>query len=188
MAFKIKINLNLHLLLLFLITALCLALASKDPELKQCKHQCKVQRQFDEQQKRDCERSCDEYYKMKKEKGRNYESEEEEEEEEEEENPYVFDDEHFVGKVETGEGKIKVLQKFTQRSQLLRGIENFRVSIVEANPSTFVVPTHFDAEIIMFVAQGNAVFILSLFNFLKKMFRWNYYWFLEQLIKKLISK
>uniref|UniRef100_A0A0A0KAE2 Cupin type-1 domain-containing protein n=2 Tax=Cucumis sativus TaxID=3659 RepID=A0A0A0KAE2_CUCSA len=154
MAFKIKINLNLHLLLLFLITAVCLALASKDPELKQCKHQCKVQRQFDEQQKRDCERSCDEYYKMKKEKGRNYESEEEEEEEEEVENPYVFDDEHFVGQIETGEGKIKVLQKFTQRSHLLRGIENFRVSIVEANPSTFVVPTHFDAEIILFVAQG----------------------------------
>ncbi|XP_038898840.1 vicilin Jug r 6.0101-like [Benincasa hispida] len=150
-----KFKLPLLLFLLFL-TAACLA--SKDPELKQCKHQCKVQRQFDEQQRRDCERSCDEYYKMKKErergKGRNYEREEEGDDDDEEKNPYVFEDKHFEGKVETGEGRIRVLQKFTQRSELLRGIENFRVSIVEANPSTFVIPTHFDAEILLFVAQG----------------------------------
>ncbi|XP_023547904.1 sucrose-binding protein-like [Cucurbita pepo subsp. pepo] len=144
------------LLLLLSVTVGCLAF--KDPELEQCKHQCRVQQKFGEKQKRDCEKMCDEYHKMKKERereeGRYYESEEEREEEYGESNPYVFDDEHFGERVETGEGRIRVLQRFTQRSELLRGIDNYRVSLVEANPSTFVSPSHFDAEIILFVAEG----------------------------------
>lgn len=92
-----------------------------------------------------------------REEGRYYESEEEREEEYGESNPYVFDDEHFGERVETGEGRIRVLQRFTQRSELLRGIDNYRVSLVEANPSTFVSPSHFDAEIILFVAEGTPV-------------------------------
>lgn len=87
------------------------------------------------------------------EEGRNYYKEEEEFEE----NPYVFEDKHFEGGGETetvGEGRVRILQKFTERSELLRGIENYRVSIVEANPSSFVIPMHFDAEIVLFVAEG----------------------------------
>nr|7UV3_A Chain A, Vicilin Pis v 3.0101 [Pistacia vera] len=37
-----------------------------DPELKQCKHQCKVQRQYDEEQKEQCAKGCEKYYKEKK--------------------------------------------------------------------------------------------------------------------------
>lgn len=146
---------KIALALLLFLAAACLA--TRDPELKQCKHQCKVQRQFDEKERRDCERECDEYYKTKKQR-ENYERQsqrEEEKEEEENENPFVFEEEDLVGgEMETGEGRVRVVPKFTERSELLRGIENFRVSIVEANPSTFVIPSHLDAEMILFVAQG----------------------------------
>nr|B4X640.2 RecName: Full=Vicilin Pis v 3.0101; AltName: Full=7S globulin; AltName: Full=7S seed storage protein; AltName: Full=7S vicilin-like protein Pis v 3; AltName: Full=Vicilin Pis v 3; AltName: Allergen=Pis v 3.0101; Flags: Precursor [Pistacia vera] len=68
-------------LTLFLVSVLILcaglALAKTDPELKQCKHQCKVQRQYDEEQKEQCAKGCEKYYKEKK--GREQEEEEEEE-------------------------------------------------------------------------------------------------------------
>lgn len=165
MALKAKAPLVILLLSLFVICA-SLALATQDPELKQCKHQCRHQRQFDEQQQEECERRCEEYHREKKERERaerrrgqegSSESERyegEESEEEEETNPYLFEDEHFESRVRTEEGTDKILQKFSRRSKLLRGLENYRVAILEANPHTFVAPAHFDAEIVLFVAKG----------------------------------
>lgn len=169
MAFKPKIPIALLLLTSLLAICAGLALAMQDPELKQCKHQCRHQRQFDEQEKEHCQRSCDEYHIEKKareraerrisEEGSSREEGYEEEElggEREEENPYVFEDEDFETRVRTDEGRIQVLEKFTKRSKLLRGIENFRVAILEANPQTFISPAHFDAELVVFVAKGRA--------------------------------
>lgn len=166
MAFKPKIPIALLLLSLLAICA-GLALAMQDPELKQCKHQCRHQRQFDEQEKEQCQRSCEEYHREKKaregterrrsEEGSSREESYEEEEfggEHEEENPYVFEDEDFETRASTDEGRVQVLEKFTKRSKLLRGIENFRVAILEANPQTFISPAHFDAELVLFVAKG----------------------------------
>ncbi|XP_062143371.1 vicilin Cor a 11.0101-like [Alnus glutinosa] len=153
------------LLLSLLVISAGLALAKQDPELHQCKHQCKHQRQFDEQQKEECERSCEEYIREKKERergqherrrGEGNSREEEEEETQREENPYVFEDKHFEDRVRTEEGRVQVLEKFTKRSKLLRGIENYRVAILEANPHTFIAPAHFDAELVLFVAMGRA--------------------------------
>lgn len=166
MAFKPKISIALLLLSLLAICA-GLSVAMQDPELKQCKHQCRHQRQFDEQEKEQCERSCDEYHREGKawerperrrlEEGSSGEESYEEEEsggEHEEENPYLFEDEDFETRVSTDEGRVQILEKFTKRSKLLRGIENFRVAILEANPHTFISPAHFDAELVLFVAYG----------------------------------
>lgn len=66
----------------------------------------------------------------------------------------MFEDQHFTTKVETQHGRVKILQNFRERSKLLRGIENYRVAILEADPQTFIVPNHWDAEAIIFVAKG----------------------------------
>lgn len=139
------------LLLLSLLVGL--ALAKQDPELKQCQHQCRHQRQFDEQQKEECERSCEEYIREKKQREREREGDGIEEKEEDQ-NPYLFEDKDFEARVKTEEGRVRVLEKFSKRSKLLRGIENYRVAILEANPHTFIAPAHFDAELVLFVAKG----------------------------------
>ncbi|CAN1270983.1 Vicilin Pis v 3.0101 [Linum perenne] len=71
-----------------------------------------------------------------------------------EENPYVFREEHFESQSQSQHGRVDLLQKFADRSELLKGIENFRVGFLEANPQTFVPPVHIDADAVFFVAQG----------------------------------
>ncbi|KAL3742597.1 hypothetical protein ACJRO7_017984 [Eucalyptus globulus] len=235
-------GLKASLVVLSLLLALALASASasakQDPELKQCRHQCKVQQQFSEEQQRQCEQRCEDYYLQKQErkreegreeekgggddrkqlkecqkqcerrqqKGRSREGcqqrcveaygrkgedqprkrrgkedqekergkewvndryEEEEEEEggesegrEESDNPYVFDREHFKAIVETEHGRVSVLPKFTKRSKLLRGIENFRLALLEAEPNTFEVPSHWDTDAVLFIVEGRGTITL----------------------------
>ncbi|KAJ7972766.1 Vicilin [Quillaja saponaria] len=87
-------------ILLFSLLALFagLALGIQDPELQTCKHQCQHQRQFTEDQIRECE----------------------------------------------------------ERSNLLSGIKDFRVATLEANPQTFLFPSHFDSEIVLYIVNGRA--------------------------------
>ncbi|EXB22118.1 Sucrose-binding protein [Morus notabilis] len=160
-------KLSLVILSVLVLTA-SLASATQDPELKQCRHQCKHQRGFEEEQRQQCEQRCEEYIREKKhrereEEGysrRSRESREEEEEKEEsgerieQNNPYLFEAEHFDTSVRTEEGRVHILKKFTERSKLLKGIENYRVGFLEANPHAFVAPVHFDADVIFFVASG----------------------------------
>lgn len=73
----------------------------------------------------------------------------------------MFDDQHFTTKIGTQHGEVKILQNFKERSKLLRGIENYRVAILEADPQTFIVPNHWDAEAVIFVAKGSFSFLLS---------------------------
>ncbi|KAE8670330.1 Vicilin GC72-A [Hibiscus syriacus] len=51
-------------------------------------------------------------------------------------------------------GNFWVLQKFSQKHQLLNGIDEYRFALIEANPNTFVLPHHCDAEKIYFVTRG----------------------------------
>lgn len=219
---------SLVLLVCTLLVLCCtVSVAKEDPEVRQCKHQCRHQRQFDSKQIRHCERECEKYIEEKEkyqreereretghigEEDENYKrrdpereyrkcrercqeeeqgrreqqlcesecekrrqeekgergreevemyrmgerqrSQDEGEEEVESGNPYVFQDEHFTTKFKTQEGRVRVLQKFTKRSKLFKGVENFRVMIFEANPQTFIIPNHWDADAIFFVAQG----------------------------------
>ncbi|KAA8550838.1 hypothetical protein F0562_002522 [Nyssa sinensis] len=223
MAIKAKLPSVFFLFSLVLVFA-NLALAKEDPELKWCKQLCRQQRQYDEQQKEQCQQGCEAYYREKQRRehegggGRGHEDEwnpespeqrqrectrrcdrreereqpqcqqqcqqryerekqeqgrrgrgegegndsyeggererERAEEQQEGRNPYVFEDQHFTTRAGAQHGRLRVLQKFTERSKLLRGIENYRLAILEADPQTFILPHHCDAEGLFFVARG----------------------------------
>ncbi|XP_027368019.1 sucrose-binding protein-like, partial [Abrus precatorius] len=179
-AMKLKLSLPIFFFLFFfLVLTLFSNLATcqeeeTDPELQTCKHQCRQQQQYSEEDKRTCMRRCDEYYETKQEREREKEKEkeqemeekqthhhhhhhgkEEEKEEEEEEIPYVFEEEDF-DTIHAAEGTIDVLKKFTRKSKLLQGIENFRLSFIKTRSHAFVTPRHFDSEIVLVNVVGRA--------------------------------
>lgn len=133
----------------------------RDPkkQLEECRKECKREYSEEREQRSQCEQQCERQRKEHERggKGNNmYEGSEEEEEQQQQQgnNPYVFEDQHFTTKIRTEHGKVRILQKFTERSKLLKGIENYRVSILEADPQTFIIPNHWDAEALFFVARG----------------------------------
>ncbi|XP_047308055.1 vicilin Jug r 6.0101-like [Impatiens glandulifera] len=138
---------------------------TREPEkrYKECIEQCKSKEGRDIEL---CHIRCDK--QRRKEAGSKHENpthrgEEEEEEgegKERERNPYVFEDQHFQTKFETEHGRVRLLQNFAERSKLLVGLVNHRVSILEANPSTFIAPYHTDADGLFFVAEGKATISL----------------------------
>lgn len=69
-------------------------------------------------------------------------------------NPYYFPEESFSTPLSTQEGKLRILQRFSERSHLLRRIENYRIALLEANPNTALIPNHFDADTLVFVVEG----------------------------------
>lgn len=81
-------------------------------------------------------------------------------EEQESKNPYFFESQRFDSKYRTQEGHIKVLERFSKKSELLQGIDNYRLAVLEANPNTFVLPHHCDAESV-FVVVGGEFFIVQ---------------------------
>ncbi|CAJ1969345.1 unnamed protein product [Sphenostylis stenocarpa] len=155
----------------------------EDPEIRTCKHQCLQQPQYTEDDKQTCLQNCDAYHHMKQKREKDkeekfrkkiahegYHHKEHEEEEEctekveevdeggEEENPYIFEeDRDFETKVETDDGRIRVLKKFTEKSKLLKGIQNIRLAILEARAHTFVSPRHFDSDVVLFNINGRAL-------------------------------
>lgn len=54
----------------------------------------------------------------------------------------------------TEAGQIKILERFSKKSELLRGIDDYRVTMLEADPNTFALPNHFDADTVIFVVGG----------------------------------
>ncbi|XP_073526088.1 uncharacterized protein [Phyllobates terribilis] len=185
MGLKGKYSVLFFVVALFLLS--CLTAAKEDPELMTCKHQCRQQRQYDEKQKRFCERQCEDYSKEKRERERRKEGKEEderwdinprwdpqedrremgrrsrgydEEGEGERENPYVFNEDEFETKFQNQFGRERVLPKFSRVSKHLKGIENFRVEIFETKPMTFMLPKHCDADAFFFVANGRGTITL----------------------------
>ncbi|RWR85231.1 vicilin-like protein antimicrobial peptides 2-2 precursor [Cinnamomum micranthum f. kanehirae] len=75
-------------------------------------------------------------------------------------NPYYFPEESFSTPLSTQEGKLRILQRFSERSHLLRRIENYRIALLEANPNTALIPNHFDADTLVFVVEGSATITL----------------------------
>ncbi|KAL0284605.1 UNVERIFIED_CONTAM: Vicilin Car i [Sesamum calycinum] len=69
-------------------------------------------------------------------------------------NPYFFESQRFDSKYRTEEGNVKVLERFSKKSELLQGVDNYRLAVLEANPNTFVLPHHCDAESVLVVAGG----------------------------------
>ncbi|KAL8513632.1 hypothetical protein ACS0TY_012933 [Phlomoides rotata] len=141
------------LVVALLLASATISLASEDPELTQCKQQCEPLKQVDKKEAKSCLQKCKDQEKQRRKGGGGgaeevAENDEREREEVEREggqtqrrNPYVFEDEHFFTGMQTQHGRLRILQKFTDRSELLRGIENYRVAILEAQPQTFIVPS-----------------------------------------------
>ncbi|KAL3827979.1 hypothetical protein ACJIZ3_016781 [Penstemon smallii] len=139
----------LVLFALLLVSAATVALGTRDPEVQQCREKCESERHLDKERRQRCFQRCEE-----KQSGDDIMEGRSESEEEQGQNPYVFEDRHFVTGMQTQHGRIRILQKFTDRSELLRGIENYRVATLEIDPQTFVVPSHWDADSVFFVARG----------------------------------
>ncbi|XP_020086179.1 cupincin-like [Ananas comosus] len=136
--------------------------SDQDPQekLQQCRRWCEERHQGDRRERRRCEEQCDEKYSEERGRGRGNprrEEEKEEEEEEEErggENPYVFEPQSFKHRLRSEHGHFKVLKKFHKQSNLLIGIANYRLAILELNPQTFAMPNHWDADDICYVIKG----------------------------------
>ena len=75
--------------------------------------------------------------------------------------PYVFDRRSFRRVVRSEQGSVRALRPFHEASKLLRGIRNYRVAVLEANPRSFVVPSHTDAHCICYVVQGTPVTVIE---------------------------
>lgn len=69
-------------------------------------------------------------------------------------NPFFFDEKSFRTPLKTQEGNLRIVDRFTQRSHLLRGIENYRLAVLEANPNAALMPIHCDTDEILFVVAG----------------------------------
>jgi len=79
-------------------------------------------------------------------------------EEESTNHPYHFRKRSFSDWFQSKEGFVRVLPKFTKHAPaLFRGIENYRFSLVEMEPTTFFVPHHLDADAVFIVLQGKGV-------------------------------
>ncbi|XP_049374474.1 vicilin Car i 2.0101-like [Solanum verrucosum] len=71
--------------------------------------------------------------------------------EKENNNPYLFESHMFKSRFKSKHGEFRVLNKFTQ---LLRGIENYRVGVLEFEPLSFMLPHHFDAQLLLLIVRG----------------------------------
>lgn len=160
MAMKTKLGFCLLLLVSVVVLCASLALASKDAEPKQCKHQCEVQQQFDEKQTKSCVERCEDYYKQKKGSGDRDDVEEEDERREwegregEAENTYVFGADFFFSKVKTPHGGMFALPNFSRISKFLRGIEQYKLGLLSILPQRFLTPHHLDADTLFVVFSG----------------------------------
>ncbi|KAK9086900.1 hypothetical protein Syun_029294 [Stephania yunnanensis] len=77
---------------------------------------------------------------------------------EREDHPYHFRRlQHYETRYRSEQGRLEVLQRFDRRSNLLKGLKDYRVAVLEASPNTVVLPHHCDAESIYFVAKGNGI-------------------------------
>ncbi|XP_050942533.1 vicilin Jug r 2.0101 [Cucumis melo] len=77
-------------------------------------------------------------------------------EQEQSHNPYYFQERQFQSRFRSDQGQWRVLERFSERSELLRGLKNQRLAILEARPQTFIIPHHIDAESVLFVVKGRA--------------------------------
>ncbi|RLN19044.1 globulin-1 S allele [Panicum miliaceum] len=149
-------------LLILLATLLCAAAAAsswEDREPWRCVRRCEDRPRH---QRARCVQECrEEQERGRDELGRRGEGSGDEREQEQEQErsrrPYVFDRRSFRRVVRSEQGSVRVLRPFHEASKLLRGIRDYRVAVLEANPRSFIVPSHTDAHCIGYVAQGEGV-------------------------------
>lgn len=73
--------------------------------------------------------------------------------------PYHFGEESFRHWTRSRQGRFRVLERFTH--ELLEdAVGNYRVAELEAAPRAFLQPSHYDADEVMFVKEGEGVVVL----------------------------
>ncbi|KAK4357124.1 hypothetical protein RND71_022734 [Anisodus tanguticus] len=138
----------------------------RDPErrFKACQQKCHRQEQEQgQQQQRKCQQRCQQEYQREQEQqcGGGEDETNPQREKEEEKNPYLFESQRFRSRFRARHGDFRVLEKFSERSELLRGIENFRVAVLEFEPQSFMLPHHCDAEAIFVVVRGQGIISIA---------------------------
>ncbi|KAJ3674745.1 hypothetical protein LUZ60_005361 [Juncus effusus] len=129
-----------------------------EQRFRECRSRCRQQHKERKQQSR-CMTKCEEEYREERRQGggnphQRYEGEGVRGEERKRENPYVFGKERFRYEHRTDHGFVKVLDKFHEKSNLLLGLANYTIEVLVADPRTFVMPTHFDADCVCYVFKG----------------------------------
>ncbi|KAJ1293242.1 hypothetical protein BS78_01G053500 [Paspalum vaginatum] len=73
--------------------------------------------------------------------------------------PYHYGEESFRHWTRSRQGRFKVLERFTD--ELLEdAVGSYRVAELEAAPRAFLQPSHYDADEVMFVKEGEGVVVL----------------------------
>ncbi|XP_010938562.1 vicilin Cor a 11.0101 [Elaeis guineensis] len=126
-------------------------------KVEECLSKCKESFFYhqDRQLLEKCEQICFDKYDGSH--GEGIEKKEGEQQRGEGQNRYCYGEENFEYWMKSELGHFKVLERFTERFKLLQGIGNFRLAILEANPRTFVLPSHMDAEELFYVMEGRGV-------------------------------
>ncbi|KAF3774555.1 Globulin-1 S allele [Nymphaea thermarum] len=122
----------------------------------ECWDKCRREAE-DEEQRRRCQLQCREEEERRQHGGRSGSGEgmlKEGEGEEETENPYVWKKESFTPRYTSDDGFMRTLPNFAERSEMLKGLENYRVSWSMVNPNIVVAPHHADADSIIYVYSG----------------------------------
>ncbi|CAL9777145.1 unnamed protein product [Musa acuminata subsp. burmannicoides] len=132
------------LLLLLLYSSCLLASSSRsDPEKKRCAMEC---RGIPEQQQRKlCVHRCLDH-SGEQESGRAQ--------------PLLLRPAELPAVEQNGARPLEVLERFARRSDHLLGVDNYRLAVLEAEPQTFIMPCHWDAEQVVYVMQGRGTITL----------------------------
>ncbi|GJN23052.1 hypothetical protein PR202_gb10668 [Eleusine coracana subsp. coracana] len=73
--------------------------------------------------------------------------------------PYHFGEESFRHWARTRHGRFRVLDRFAD--ELIEdAVGKYRVAVLEAAPRAFLQPSHYDADEVMFVSEGEGVVVL----------------------------
>ncbi|CAL9166695.1 unnamed protein product [Musa hybrid cultivar] len=139
--------------LLLLLSSCVLASSSgSDPAKKRCHMECRTTPEG--RRRKECVRQCLDH------SGREQEHGEVAEGERREHNPYFFGDRSYEQWSRSEHGRFEVLERFARRSELLVGVENYRLAVLEAEPETFIMPRHWDAEEVFYVMEGRGTITL----------------------------
>ncbi|BAT94097.1 hypothetical protein VIGAN_08066800 [Vigna angularis var. angularis] len=70
-------------------------------------------------------------------------------------NPFYFNSDRWFRTLYRNElGRIRVLQRFDQRSKQMQNLENYRVVEFKSKPNTLLLPHHADADFLLVVLNG----------------------------------
>ncbi|PPD69378.1 hypothetical protein GOBAR_DD33745 [Gossypium barbadense] len=125
----------------------------EDPQRRyeECQQEC---RQQEERQQPQCQQRCLKRFEQEQQQSQRQFQECQQHCHQQEQRPEKEATISFQSRFREEHGNFRVLQRFASRHPILRGINEFRLSILEANPNTFVLPHHCDAEKIYLVTNG----------------------------------